>query len=98
MKSKTDAKLIEKIIKRYGPVIDLRKEPEVFIDILRTVLADEPPDGGQPCGGTPLPPPPPGSRIAGEVTNEELMKAILKLTREISAIKTTLGSKTAKRR
>jgi hypothetical protein len=96
MKSKTDAMLVDKIIKRYGPVIDLRSNPQTIIDILRTISVDDPPDGGTPCGGVPNPPPPPpGSRFEGEVTNEDLMKAVLKLSRDLSTVKTTITSKAA---
>jgi hypothetical protein len=93
MKSKNDAMLIDKVIKRYGPVIDLRANPQQFIDILRTIVADEPPDGGTPCGGVPSPPPPPASRFESTVTNEDLMKAVLKLSRDVSTLKASLGAK-----
>jgi hypothetical protein len=86
MRSKTDAKLISNIIKRYGPVLDLRKNPEQFIDILRTIVADEPPDGGNPCGGVPQ------ARFESTVSNEDLMKAILKLSRDLNALKSSLGA------
>jgi hypothetical protein len=92
MKSKTDAMLVEKIIKRYGPVLNLRENPQQFIDIMRTILADDPPDGGSPCGG--VPPSPPGSALE-RITNEDLMKAILKLSRDVSTLKTSLSSKKA---
>jgi hypothetical protein len=98
MKSKTDAVLVEKIIKRYGPVIDLRANPQTIIDIIRSVVADEPPDGGTPCGGVPNPPPPPGSRFEGVVTNEDLMKAVLKLSRDVSTLRASAKTKTTKRR
>jgi hypothetical protein len=84
---KTDA-LVNKVIKLHGPVIDLRANPEVIIDILRR-FADDLPDGGTPCGGVPNPPPPPSS-VEDRVRNDEIMKAVLKLSRDVSAIKKSL--------
>ena len=93
MPTKADTALVNKIIKRFGPVIDLRANPGVIIDILRTF--DEPPDGGSPCGGVPNPPPPPPSPsgTVERVTNEDLMKAVLKLTRDVATIKSSLQTK-----
>jgi len=55
--------VVQQIIKRYGPVIDLRKDPTAIIDIIRNfgdVFDDDgPPDGGLPPGGAPDPPPAP---------------------------------------
>lgn len=97
MATKADQAFVNKIIKLYGPVIDLKENPGVIIDILRRF--DEPPDGGSPCGGVPNPPPPPSpSRVADRVTNEDLMKAVLKLSREVSAIKNSVQAKKTQRR
>ena len=94
MRPENSGALVKRIIKLYGPVIDLRKNPGVIIEILRRF--DEPPDGGNPCGGVPLPPPPPpSSKVGDRVTNEEILRAILKLSREVGAIKK--GLTTAKR-
>ena len=51
-----DAAMVKMVIKKYGPVLDLRKNPETLIDILRAsrLVTD---NDGQPCGGTPPPPP-----------------------------------------
>lgn len=86
MTPKQEKALISKIIKLHGPVIDLRKSPGVIIDILRRF--DETPDGGTPCGGVPPGPVGPSpSRTGGRITTDELMKALLTLTREVATIK-----------
>jgi hypothetical protein len=91
MKATPSRALVERIIKLYGPVIDLRKNPEVIIDILRRF--DEPPDGGNPCGGVPSPPPPPpSSSMRDRVTNDDILKAVLKIARDVSAIKAKMGA------
>src|SRR4051812_21623047 len=79
---------VNRIIKRYGPVIDLRTNPETIIDIIHR-FADDPDGGGQPCAGTPPPPPPPPPPSSGDerVTNEEIMKVVLKLSRDVSALR-----------
>lgn len=96
MKEEYSSALVNKIIKRYGPVIDLRTHPEVIIDIMRRF--DEPPDGGTPCGGVPSPPPPPSPSMVGErVTNDEILKAVLALSRQVSAIRKSLPAAAKKR-
>lgn len=78
----SDAEIIRKIIKRYGEVIDLKKSPQAIIDIIRTFADD---DGGSPPGGAP-PGPGPTSFQAG-IANEEILKAVLKLARDVGKIK-----------
>jgi hypothetical protein len=99
MKAKGDAAIVKKVIARFGPMIDLRKHPEVLIEILRQFKFDDGPDGGdQPCGGTPPPPspepppppPPPSSSSGASVTNEEILKAVLRLSRDVAAMKKLL--------
>jgi hypothetical protein len=90
-----DSQIVNRIIKLYGPVIDLRKNPEVVIEILRRF--DEPPDGGTPCGGVPPSPPPPSATLEGRVTNEEVLKAVLKLAREVSAMRKQLRAPATRR-
>lgn len=78
-----EKKTIDRIMKKYGPVIDLRNNPEVMIDILRKFAFED--DGGLPGGVPPSPPPGPTS-FQDRVTNEDLMKAILNLARQIKTI------------
>lgn len=105
MATKQDSALVKRIIKLYGPVLDLRTNPGVIIDILRRF--DEPPDGGTPCGGVPTPPAPEPpapspspspSRVGDLITNEDLMRAVLKLTREVSALRKSLPAPRKRRR
>jgi len=80
MNTKEADALRKKLIKTYGPVIDLRANPETIDDILRSLRHGRPPrHPPSPC-----------------VSNEEIMKAVLKVTREVSAIKGSLP--TARRR
>jgi hypothetical protein len=84
-----DADIVKRIIKRYGTVIDLKKSPETIMEILRTFAMDL--DGGSPPGGTPpsppSPSPPPGpSSVQTRVTNEEIMRQLLSISRAISKI------------
>jgi hypothetical protein len=84
-----DNELVDRIIARFGPVIDLVREPHVIIDILRTYnpFASEPgvPDGGLPPGGTPPPPGP--TSLQGHVLPEELMREVLALKREVTLLR-----------
>jgi hypothetical protein len=92
-----EAKLVKRIIKRYGEVINLKDNPSAIVDIIRQfgLGADEPgtPDGGLPPGGTPPPPPGPTSFIGG-VRNEDLMKVMLKLSRDVAQVKAQTATKT----
>jgi len=87
MKSETD--VIKQIIKRYGEVINLKERPEVIIDILRRFGDLFQNDGGLPGGVPPSPPPGPTS-IQGGITNEDLMKQLLKISKEINKIRKEL--------
>ncbi|MDB5481387.1 MAG: hypothetical protein JWO83_2440 [Caulobacteraceae bacterium] len=79
--------LVNKIVKKYGPVIDLKENPEAMIEILRQFgpIFDDP-DGGSKPGGVGSPPP---CIVEGSerVLLEDLMAAMLKLSREVAAIK-----------
>ena len=81
--------LVKAIIKRHGEVINLKDDPSVMIEILRrfSLTLD---DGGAPGGAPPAPPPGPTSH-QGEVSNEELMKEVLKLSRSIAQLKKQLA-------
>ena len=82
-----DAVLIRKIIRRYGKVIDLEKEPSTIIDIIRRFGYD---DGGLPGGVPPSPPPGPSS-FQDEPTNRDLMREVLKLSRSVAALNKRVG-------
>jgi hypothetical protein len=79
-----DTKLVDRIIKKYGEVINLREHPEVLIDILRQ-FANLSDDGGAPPGGAPPPPGPSGAEQI--IRNEDLMKEILKLQRAVANLR-----------
>jgi hypothetical protein len=81
---KNEKLIVEKLIKKYGAVIDLNKNPEIIIDILRKFAFED--DGGLPGGVPPAPPPGPTS-FQESVTNEDLLKAILNLSRQVKAMK-----------
>jgi hypothetical protein len=68
-----DSALVKQISKRYGPVIDLEANPGVMIEIIRLIRSMYVAEPGTPGPGT----------IGGSVTNADLMKAILKLSREL---------------
>jgi len=93
-----DKLLIARIIKRHGPVIDLRQTPSVIIDIIRR-FADDIPDGGTPCGGTPPSPPPGPTSFQDRVSNEDIMKQLLRLSRAVGALQTkkAKGRRTGRR-
>lgn len=85
----SEKNLIAGIIKRHGPVIDLRKNPEVMIDILRRFRLHD--DGGLPGGVPPSPPPGPSS-FQDRVTNEDIMKTLLQLSRQVKALSAAAGT------
>jgi hypothetical protein len=82
----SDEEIVARIIKKYGAKLDLKKNPEAIIDIIRTF---EPDDGGLPPGGVPEPP---GPAAAHGVTNEELLKEVLKLSRAVAQIAKQVGA------
>lgn len=91
---KREDRVIRAIIKEYGTQIDLARNPELFIELVRKYAFDlgrhaDSPDGGTPPlpGGVPPSPPPPGpsSRQIGPHF-EDVMRELLKIQRKISAI------------
>lgn len=84
-----DQALVRRIIKRHGAVIDLERNPQVIIDILRVFGAR---DGGLPPGGVPDPPPGPTSR-QDLVTMDDVMKQLLKVSRDVARIRAKVGAK-----
>ena len=89
MNAKQMSALMNKIIKLHGPVIDLRKSPEVLIEIVRGFGADLAANDN-PCGGTPpapVPPPPaPSPAPMPPAINDEIILAIRGLTKEINSL------------
>ena len=65
--------LIQQISKRYGPTINLETNPGAMIEIIRLIRSMYVAEPGTPGPGT----------IGGSVSNEDIMKAILKLGRDI---------------
>lgn len=65
--------LIQQISKRYGSVINLETNPGTMIEIIRLIRGMYVAEPGTPGPGT----------IGGAVSNEDIMKAILKLGRDI---------------
>jgi hypothetical protein len=84
---------VAKVIKKYGSKIDLEAKPEVLIEILRSFgrLFDDDGDGGAKPGGVG---PNPCLVEDGRVTEQEIMKAILHLSREVASIKSMIKPRT----
>lgn len=81
-----DDRISRQIIKKHGAVLDLEKNPGIILDIIRTfgphVTLD---DGGLPGGVPPSPPPGPTS-FQHQVTNDALMREILRLSRAVDQL------------
>ena len=82
----SDEEVVQRAIARFGPVLDLRTNPQALIDIVRASRVSEPGDGGLPPGGVPEPPPPPGptSMQVGEATLDDVMAEVLRLSRRLT--------------
>lgn len=86
--SESSERVVADIIKRYGEVINLKENPALIVEIIRQFNRQLHDDGGLPPGG--VGPVGPTSRFE-TVTNAELMKQLLKLTKEIATLKAKLG-------
>ena len=84
-----EKRIIREIKRRYGNVIDLRESPAAIIDIIRRFRFELDDDGGLPPGGTPSPPGP--TSFQASVTIEDLMKEVLKLSRQIAQLRKQLA-------
>ena len=102
-KTLSDKEIVKEVITHFGPVIDLRKTPNVIIEILRrhggSVVADAP-DGGVSVAGVGTPPGPAraNTSLGNVVDNVQLMKEILKLSKQVASLseridKVTPGSR-----
>lgn len=82
----SDDDIVQRAIAKFGPVLDLRANPQALIDIVRAARVSEPDDGGLPPGGVPEPPPPPGptSMQVGEATLDDVMAEVLRLSRRLT--------------
>lgn len=89
-KKLSDELIIKGVIARFGEVIDLRKTPHLIVEILRTFgrgFAEEP-DGGVSVAGVGTPPGPSGeiNSLGNVVDNAQIMKEILKLSRQVQVL------------
>jgi hypothetical protein len=83
-KEESEARIVGEIIRRHGKVIDLEASPEVIIDIIREFESE--------VDVTGLHPPSPAVGSVGDPTARDIMKVLLKLSRELNAIKKHLGA------
>lgn len=97
-------KLVNEIIKRYGPTIDMKANPHLIVEIVRNFKArfDEIPDGGLPCGGVP-PSPPPGPSSLGRKVDlvtlvSKLVSKVEKLDKKLDKAIVSKGSAVAKKK
>ncbi len=86
-----EEKIVADIIRRYGDVINLKENPALIVEIIRNFGKHLFDDGGLPGGVGPVPPPPSPTSHFDTVTNAELMKQLLKLTKDLAIIQKKLG-------
>lgn len=84
-----DSTIVKQIIRRFGKVIDLEERPDVIIDIIRQFGPQLDDDGGLP-GGVPPSPPGPTSMQPGDPTIREVLKEVLKISRELTKMRKQL--------
>ena len=90
-KKKMEEKIINDVIRKYGPIIDLKETPFVIIEIIRNFKSRfDGPDGGSPPGGV--------GGVGGphsdefhSIKNSDILKEILKLSKEIKLISKKLN-------
>jgi len=92
-KRESDLRVVEEIKSRFGSKIDLDKSPFVVLEIIRNFRDFE--DGGGGSGGGPT-----VSTVAGgmkpaleHVSNEDLMREILKMRKSLKDIHNKLGAR-----
>jgi hypothetical protein len=83
-----DDEIVERAIAKFGPVLDLKANPQALIDIVNAARVRDP-DGGLPPGGTPPPPPPPPppgptSMQVSEATLDDVMAEVFKMSRRLA--------------
>ena len=85
-----DEQVIKDVITRYGEVIDLRTKPFLILEIIRNYAGGlvNVPDGGVSVAGVGTPPGPQGSMgsLGNVVDNAQIMKEILKLSRQVTLL------------
>jgi hypothetical protein len=89
MLSKRFTTIVERVIQNHGPVLDLRQDPALLLDILRelgSAIANEPYPPDNPCGGTPPSPGPGPGKFGRTPTNEDIYRAVQTLTRKIDLL------------
>jgi len=101
-KKLSDKQIVKEVITHFGPVIDLRKAPNVLIEILRrhggSLVADAP-DAGVSVAGVGTPPGPAtrnNASLGNVVDNVQLMKEILKLSKQVALLSERIEKGTAR--
>lgn len=82
--------ILASVKEHYGSTLDLDRHPEHLIDIIRR-FGFEQTDGGTLPGGVPPTPPPGPTSMAGLPSNGDLMKEILKLSRQVAVLQERVG-------
>ncbi|MCY7280824.1 MAG: hypothetical protein LH610_08010 [Sphingomonas bacterium] len=99
-KKMSDEELVKNVIARYGEVIDLRKTPHVILEILKTHRnrVAEAPDAGVSVAGVGSPPGPAhaSSSLGNVVDNVQLMKEILKVSKQVGVLTERIEKMSAK--